>query len=185
MGSLTGDTTEIRDVGRYNSPDYNNANRPFDVDVRIEINFQTRVQRRAVDRLLEERHIPFHTSRAKFDVLGHMQRPLGLFGLFEDLLKGSLAYVDVSVDGRVKTILDIILGAFERTSHSGFVFTDVLPCAVNIILNFFLCALETGGNGGFTVLDILLHIRLSFFIAIFNALLYGYAKSQKGKNKKR
>lgn len=79
-------------MGWYDSPNYNNSNRPFNVDVRIEINFQLRVQWRAVDRLLEERHVPRHTTRTKFDILGHIKN---LLGLFEDLLKVSLAYIDV------------------------------------------------------------------------------------------
>jgi len=195
-------------MGRYNCPDYNNSNRPFNVDVRIEINFQTRVQRRAVDRLLEERHVPCHTSRAKCDVLVYMER---LFGLFEDLLKGSLACIDVSVDGRFKRcfifleILDPlksvgsdgfisldILCTVDIMGSSGFIFTDALPCVAKIIssssfivLNIFLCSLDVSSSSGFTMLDILLcaldtigHSCIGFLIAIINALLYGYAKSQ-------
>ena len=89
-----------------------------------------------------------------------------------------------------------VLCALEIIVSSGFIFTDVLPCAVKFLasrgLNICLCALEISGSSGCIVLDISLCVLdtitqacVSFFIAIINALLDGYAKSQRGKYENR
>ena len=135
----TGDTTEIRDVGRYNSSDYNNPNRSLNVNVRVEIDFQARKHSEAtilsigaVNRLFEKCHVIRDTGRAKLDLLGHMQR------LLEDLLSGILGrsdvFGDVSLD-KFDNILNDIIVAFEIIGSSGFGLFGLVEVVLSSIID--------------------------------------------------
>jgi hypothetical protein len=165
----TGDTTEIRDAGRYNSSDYNNSNLSFNVNVRIENNVHARKQRRAVDRLLEKCYIVCDTGRAKLDFLGHMK------GLCEDLLSGILGGSDFSL-GRFDIILNAILIALEIISNSGFDMIGLFEVSIcDIILQFNLIRFDTLLNIAFPNLNMLGKSCFGFSNVIVDASLQGYA----------
>ena len=166
----TGDTTEIRDVERYNSSDCNNSNLSLDVNIRIENNGHARKQRRAVNRLLEKCHVVRDTDRAKLDLLGHIK------GLFEVLLSGILGSSDFS-HGRFDIILNAILIALEIISNSGF---DIVEVIRDIILQVNLIRVDTPLDITFPNLD-MAQSCFGLSNVVIDASLQGYTNGHRRK----